>query len=103
MPLLPSSDGQSSVSSARSRHFSLAKSSPDSEGNWISHQVRWMAAAWARGDHVTAEDVLAEHPELDPEDSIRLVYEEVCLRRDAGQEVYTAEVVNRFPQWRDAL
>jgi serine/threonine protein kinase/Flp pilus assembly protein TadD len=62
-----------------------------------------MAAAWARGDRVTAEELLAKYPELNSEDSIRLVYEEVCLRREAGQEVHTSEVVSRFPQWKDAL
>jgi eukaryotic-like serine/threonine-protein kinase len=60
-----------------------------------------MAAAWARGEQITAEELLEQHPDLKPEDAIRLVYEEVCLRREAGQEVPTAEVVGRFPQWKN--
>ena len=40
---------------------------------------------------------------MSTEAAIRLIYEEVCLRRDAGQEVGTAEVVRRFPQWKEEL
>ncbi|QEH35122.1 Serine/threonine-protein kinase Pkn1 [Aquisphaera giovannonii] len=69
----------------------------------VSVHVREMASAWARGRPVAAEDVLAEHPELNTEQAVRLVYEEVCLRREAGQAVATAEVVRRFPQFRDEL
>jgi serine/threonine protein kinase/Flp pilus assembly protein TadD len=70
---------------------------------WISRQVAAFAAAWERGECVTADDLLASHPELSTEAAIRLIYEEVCLRRDAGQEVGTAEVVRRFPQWKGEL
>jgi serine/threonine protein kinase/Flp pilus assembly protein TadD len=62
-----------------------------------------MSGAWARGEQITAEDLLKRHPELKTEDAIRLVYEEVCLRREAGQDVPTAEVVGRFPQWKNEL
>ena len=34
---------------------------------------------------------------------MRLIHEEVCLRHEAGLDVVTAEVVNRFPQWRAEL
>ncbi|WP_165223820.1 tetratricopeptide repeat protein [Aquisphaera insulae] len=69
----------------------------------VSVHVRAMASAWARGRPLPAEQVLAEHPELGTEQAVRLVYEEVCLRREAGQDVATAEVVRRFPQFRDEL
>jgi hypothetical protein len=62
-----------------------------------------MAWAWARGEPITVEELLKQHPELKTEDAVRLVYEDVCLRREAGQDVPTAEVVNRFPQWKDEL
>src|SRR5262245_39510211 len=74
-----------------------------SDGSWISRQVQAMASAWASGQRITAEELLQRHPELNTEDAIRLVYEEVCLRREAGQDVPTAEVVSRFPQWKDEL
>ena len=73
------------------------------DSQWISRQVEALAAAWERGERVTADDLLARHPDLGTEAAIRLIYEEVCLRRDAGQEVGTAEVVRRFPQWKEEL
>jgi serine/threonine protein kinase/tetratricopeptide (TPR) repeat protein len=62
-----------------------------------------MAAAWERGEQVTVESLLSAHPELSAEAAIRLIYEEVCLRRDAGEEVGTAEVARRFPRWKNEL
>jgi serine/threonine protein kinase/Flp pilus assembly protein TadD len=62
-----------------------------------------MAAAWARGQRVTADEVLARHPGLSDEAAIRLIYEEVCLERESGHEVPTTEVINRFPRWSDKL
>ncbi len=62
-----------------------------------------MASALSRGELVSVEEVLACHPGIDDEAAIRLIYEEVCLRREAGQDVATTEVVNRFPRWKDEL
>jgi serine/threonine protein kinase/tetratricopeptide (TPR) repeat protein len=64
-----------------------------------------MAAAWQHGQGPPAEEFLTRHPELGdhPEAAVRLIYEEVCLRREAGQPVATAEVVQRFPQWQAEL
>jgi serine/threonine protein kinase/tetratricopeptide (TPR) repeat protein len=73
------------------------------DSRWISRQVAALAEAWQRGERASAEELLARHPGLAAEDAIRLIYEEVCLRRDAGQEVKTAEVVGRFPHWQDEL
>jgi serine/threonine protein kinase/Tfp pilus assembly protein PilF len=73
------------------------------DSQWISRQVDALAAAWEQGERVTVDDLLTSHPELRAEAAIRLIYEEVCLRRDAGQEVGTAEVVCRFPQWKEEL
>ena len=74
---------------------------PGSE--WVSRQVRAMAAAWARGERMGAVDLLEQCPELSTEHAVRLVYEEVCLRREAGEQVSIAEVVTRFPQWKNEL
>jgi serine/threonine protein kinase/tetratricopeptide (TPR) repeat protein len=62
-----------------------------------------MVSSWARGECITAQELLARHPGLSDESAIRLIYEEVCLRRDSGDDIATSEVVNRFPQWRDKL
>jgi serine/threonine protein kinase/Flp pilus assembly protein TadD len=66
-------------------------------------EVEEMAAAWRRGERPRAEDILARHPGLDDEAAIRLIYEEVCLRQEAGLPVDPAEVADRFPRWRAEL
>ncbi len=45
------------------------------------------------------------HPEVAerPEAAVRLIYEEVLLRRDLGDEPPEAEILARFPRWRDEL
>jgi serine/threonine protein kinase len=68
-----------------------------------SELVEAMVAAWRRGERPMAEDYLALGPALGDEAAIRLVYEEVCLRQEAGLEVDPAEVVARFPQWQAEL
>jgi serine/threonine protein kinase/tetratricopeptide (TPR) repeat protein len=62
-----------------------------------------MADAWAHGRQIRAEDLLRENPGLSAENSIRLIYEEVCLRREAGQDVQTVDVISRFPEWKEQL
>jgi serine/threonine protein kinase/tetratricopeptide (TPR) repeat protein len=62
-----------------------------------------MVAAWRRGEPLPAEAFLDRHPGLSTESALRLIHEEVCLRQEAGLKVVTAEVVNRFPQWRAQL
>jgi serine/threonine protein kinase/tetratricopeptide (TPR) repeat protein len=70
---------------------------------WVSRQVAVMATAWERGDRVTAAELIARHPELDTEAAIRLIYEEICLRREAGLAVDLDEVIRRFPRWANEL
>src|SRR4051794_19137838 len=67
--------------------------------------VEEMAACWREGRCATAEEFLARHPALaaHPEAAVRLIYEEVCLRQEAGQAVRTVEVVRRFPRWQAEL
>ena len=35
--------------------------------------------------------------------AVRVIYEEICLREERGDKVSAAEVVRRFPQWRQEL
>jgi eukaryotic-like serine/threonine-protein kinase len=72
-------------------------------GSLATQQVEDMVAAWGRGERPRAEDYLERHPELDDEAAIRLIYEEVCLRQEAGLEVDPAEIVRRFPRWGEEL
>ena len=64
-----------------------------------------MAEAWGRGEASPAESYLARHPELIDRSRavVRLVYEEVCLRQERGQEVRGAELAARFPRWGEQL
>jgi eukaryotic-like serine/threonine-protein kinase len=82
---------------------SLRTPGPGPASTWISRQVAALAAAWERGERVTAAALLEQHPELEPEAAIRLIFEETCLRREAGLEVDTAQIVRRYPQWGDEL
>lgn len=75
----------------------------DTSGSLATQQVEMMVAAWRRGERPLAEDILARYPELGDEAAIRLIYEEVALRQEAGLEVDPAEIARRFPQWRDEL
>jgi serine/threonine protein kinase/tetratricopeptide (TPR) repeat protein len=74
-----------------------------SDSAWISAQIELMADAWSHGRQIRAEDLLEQKPGLSAENSIRLIYEEVCLRREAGQDVRTSEVTSRFPEWKEQL
>jgi len=64
-----------------------------------------MAAAWARGERLPAEHYLGRRPELRelPEEAVRLIYEEVCLRQQRGEEVSADELACRFPHWAAEL
>jgi serine/threonine protein kinase/Flp pilus assembly protein TadD len=79
-----------------------ASSPPVEPGEDLAAQ---MAADWAQGDRLPAEHYLGLHPELleTPEVAVRLVYEEVCLRQERGEEVTTGELDRRFPRWASEL
>jgi serine/threonine protein kinase/tetratricopeptide (TPR) repeat protein len=69
----------------------------------VTEIIEQLTAAWRRGECPRAEDLLAQHPELGDEDAVRLVYEEACLRQEAGDALASAEVLRRFPRWRSKL
>ncbi len=77
--------------------FGPSRRSPASE------YVEAMAAAWRRGEKPRAEDFLARIPALRDEDAVRLIYEEACIRQEAGEEGVSDEILTRFPRWRDEL
>lgn len=64
-----------------------------------------MADAWAAGRRRKVEDVLAEHPEIvdQPRAVVRLIYEEICLRRELNPESLSVEMLGRFPRYHDEL
>jgi serine/threonine protein kinase/tetratricopeptide (TPR) repeat protein len=64
-----------------------------------------MVSAKEQGLLPRVEDLLAEHPELvvEPHATLRLIYEEVCLRQAAGEHIALPELHDRFPQFRQEL
>ncbi len=64
-----------------------------------------MAQRWQAGERPLAEEYLSAHPQLAecPEAAAELIYEEVCQRRAAGQEVDPEDILRRFPRWRGPL
>jgi eukaryotic-like serine/threonine-protein kinase len=91
--------------SARSRPSRLPESSgwDDDDPKWLSREVDSMAAAWSRGQPVLAGEIIDRHPGIADEAAVRLIYEEVNLRRESGEDVRTTEVVRRYPRWREEL
>lgn len=75
--------------------------SEDSE----SPLVQQFVAAWEAGRCASVEQFLADQPlaGTDPQLAVRLIYEEFCLRQEAGDAVEPASVLARFPQWRAEL
>jgi tetratricopeptide (TPR) repeat protein len=71
----------------------------------VGRLVEDMVARWKHGERPLAEEYLDCHPEvLDyPEVAAQIIYEEVCLRQEYGQEVPPDIYLRRFPQWRAQL
>src|SRR5262245_25107963 len=64
-----------------------------------------MKLAWQQGRRLTVEDMLARQPDLERErDAVmRLVCEEICLRREHDLSLPTEDWLRRFPAWRTEL
>src|SRR5438552_14771150 len=77
----------------------------DASNSLAATLAKEMAERWRRGERPGAEEFLSRHPSLweQPQAAARLIYEEICLRQETGQEHASVEVVQRFPQWQDQL
>jgi serine/threonine protein kinase/Tfp pilus assembly protein PilF len=63
-----------------------------------------LARRWRQGDCLPVEAFLTlHHLEAEPEIAVPLIYEEMCLRRERGQEAAPEEYLRRFPHWRREL
>jgi tetratricopeptide (TPR) repeat protein len=76
------------------------------DDSWLSSSVsadlvEQFAEAWSRGECPSVETFLAglAPGDVDEETSVRLIYEEMCLRRSAGRAMSSDEVGRRFPEW----
>jgi tetratricopeptide (TPR) repeat protein len=60
-----------------------------------------MTRRWRDGQRPRTEDYFLEYPELrdGSEAALELLYEEICLRREYGDEVQPGELLERFPHW----
>jgi serine/threonine protein kinase/tetratricopeptide (TPR) repeat protein len=81
-------------------------SAPGSLGDSLSARLAdELAERWRSAERVPVEELLEEHPEVrdQPGVAVNLIYEEMCLRREHGEEVASEEYYLRFPQWRRPL
>src|SRR5258707_11803683 len=70
-----------------------------------SQLIERFASAWRPEESRSVDRFLADHPEVshDAEVAVRLIYEDFCLRQEAGCQVDPDEILKRFPQWRTNL
>ena len=81
-------------------------SEPESELDTLADSLaQSLALAWQRGERPLVEDLFSRHPRLadNPETAVRLIYEEITLRREHLFEPTDAEILARFPRWRNEL
>jgi serine/threonine protein kinase/tetratricopeptide (TPR) repeat protein len=71
----------------------------------IEHLIQEMTQRWRAGERPVAEEYLARHPELwqHPGAATELIYEELCLRQEHGEDAAVEGILRRFPQWREPL
>lgn len=83
----------------------MATLTNSSSTSGVARLAEDMARRWQQGERVLSEAYFAQHPELqtDPEAATELIYEEICLRYQHGEGAATADVLDRFPQWRAQL
>src|SRR5262249_39613156 len=67
--------------------------------------VEEMAACWRQGERPTAQEFLSRYDELKHNSAaaVTLICEEICLRREYGQEKESNAVLDRYPQWRQEI
>jgi serine/threonine protein kinase len=75
------------------------------EDSLLQRLVEDMNRRWRDGDRVRAEEYLARWPDVVGASgaALELIYEEICLRREHGEDVRPSEVYGRFPQWQAEL
>ncbi|HQR08483.1 MAG TPA: serine/threonine-protein kinase [Gemmatales bacterium] len=70
----------------------------------VDVHCRELAAQWRNGSCPSAEvflQRLGENP--NSEDAVRIIYEEICIRQDRGEQANLDELETRFPQWSQEL
>ncbi|MFO0946669.1 MAG: tetratricopeptide repeat protein [Planctomycetota bacterium] len=64
-----------------------------------------LAKSWKEGRKRTAEEILAEHAQLQdhPEAFLRVIYEEICVHEPAEQPAAVADLCQRFPKLKNEI
>jgi serine/threonine protein kinase len=64
-----------------------------------------LIARWQRGERPLIEEFLDRYPELwqRPDAALELLFEELCLRKEFDEPITRAEILMRFPAWRDRI
>jgi hypothetical protein len=75
------------------------------DNDWLADLLAEQHSRWARGDRVSVETYMEQHPTLrDHEEMlILLIYREILLREEMGEPIDLAEYQGRFPQYTDSL
>jgi tRNA A-37 threonylcarbamoyl transferase component Bud32 len=58
---------------------------------------------WLQGDSVAVEDYLKRYPDLDDDAVLDLIYNEIFLREQYGEQATLEEYLRRFPRWQAEL
>src|SRR5262249_22025823 len=69
------------------------------DGSSLVELIVRLRERWRRGERITVEKLLAEHPDFHPDDDARLdlIYNEVLLREQAGERPRLDDYLPRFP------
>jgi serine/threonine protein kinase/Flp pilus assembly protein TadD len=70
---------------------------------WVLDCLVELSNARQRGETDALEVLIAHHPEWDDERVIRVIYEDICDRRERGESGASGEVIARFPRYRAEL
>jgi serine/threonine protein kinase len=79
---------------------------PTSEADALVERLaEEMDRRWRSGERPLAEDYLDRHPDLwhQPGAAVELIYEEISLRREYGEEAPLSLFLRRFPPWEQQL
>src|SRR5690242_17626262 len=87
----------------------MPSSSPPADPDDPTRLVELLCAeqvqGWQRGDRTPVEVYLERHPQLHahPQALLDLIYHEICLREQHGEQPTPAEYLQRFPAQADSL
>lgn len=78
---------------------------PTSADSPAAQLVEEMARAWRNGQRLLADQLLAQHAGLRSQQDVvlRLICEEICLRREEALPIDRGDFERRFPEWQQQI